>query len=54
MRADLLEPLGMRHTSPRPQDPSAHGLGVHPDFGMIGGVPASKRSGAGFQVAVNL
>jgi CubicO group peptidase (beta-lactamase class C family) len=31
VRADLLEPLGMRHTSARPQDEAAaHGLGVHP------------------------
>jgi CubicO group peptidase (beta-lactamase class C family) len=30
VRADLLEPLGMRHTSARPQDPAAAGLGVHP------------------------
>jgi CubicO group peptidase (beta-lactamase class C family) len=30
VRADLLEPLGMRHTSARPQDSAAHGLGVHP------------------------
>jgi len=30
VRADLLEPLGMRRTSARPQDPAAHGLGVHP------------------------
>ena len=30
VRADLLEPLGMRQTSPRPRPPSAHGLGVHP------------------------
>jgi len=30
VRADLLEPLGMRHTSARPQDPAAPGLGVHP------------------------
>jgi len=27
---DLLEPLGMRRTSARPQEPAAHGLGVHP------------------------
>jgi CubicO group peptidase (beta-lactamase class C family) len=30
VRADLLEPLGMRHTSARPHDPAAPGLGVHP------------------------
>ena len=30
VRRDLLEPLGMRRTSARPQDPAAHGLGVHP------------------------
>jgi CubicO group peptidase (beta-lactamase class C family) len=30
VRRDLLEPLGMRHTRARPQDPAAHGLGVHP------------------------
>jgi CubicO group peptidase (beta-lactamase class C family) len=30
VRRDLLEPLGMRHTSARPKDPAAHGLGVHP------------------------
>jgi CubicO group peptidase (beta-lactamase class C family) len=28
--ADLLMPLGMRHTGARPQDPAAYGLGVHP------------------------
>ena len=27
---NLLEPLGMRHTTARPQNPSADGLGVHP------------------------
>jgi len=30
VRQNLLEPLGMRHTSARPQDPAAQGLGVHP------------------------
>jgi CubicO group peptidase (beta-lactamase class C family) len=30
VRADLLEPLGMRRTTSRPQDPAAAGLGVHP------------------------
>jgi len=30
VRRDLLEPLGMRTTSARPQDPAASGLGVHP------------------------
>jgi len=30
VHANLLEPLGMRHTSARPRDPSAHGLAVHP------------------------
>jgi CubicO group peptidase (beta-lactamase class C family) len=31
VRADLLGPLGMRRTSPRPQEElAAHGLGVHP------------------------
>jgi CubicO group peptidase (beta-lactamase class C family) len=28
--AELLEPLGMRRTTDRPQDPAAYGLGVHP------------------------
>jgi len=30
VREGLLEPLGMRHTSARPQEPAAHGLAVHP------------------------
>ena len=30
LRRNLLEPLGMRRTSVRPQEPAAHGLGVHP------------------------
>ena len=30
VRRNLLEPLGMRRTRARPQDPAAHGLGVHP------------------------
>jgi CubicO group peptidase (beta-lactamase class C family) len=30
VRRDLLEPLGMRRTLTRPQDPAAPGLGVHP------------------------
>jgi CubicO group peptidase (beta-lactamase class C family) len=30
VREDLLEPLGMRRTTERPQDPAAYGLGVHP------------------------
>ncbi|HEY8652887.1 MAG TPA: serine hydrolase domain-containing protein [Dermatophilaceae bacterium] len=30
VHTNLLEPLGMRHTSARPQDPAAHGLAVHP------------------------
>jgi CubicO group peptidase (beta-lactamase class C family) len=30
VRADLLEPLGMRRTSVRPREPAARGLGVHP------------------------
>ena len=30
LHANLLEPLGMRHTSAWPEDPAAHGLAVHP------------------------
>ena len=47
VRADLLEPLGMRHTSARPQNRAAYGLGVHPLADLLHVEPEHDASAMG-------